>query len=341
MSDRNVQTATNEDPWEILNIQSRHDRNVMEDTVEVRAVCRNGESFTLKESYDYLMGPNIQKITMTQKIHELVKEAKAKASQVTITNILTEEQLTSVLKSQTAPKVHEDKLEELIVKEAYHHFPGTTVTVCMLTLKNGFTVTGESACADAANFDAAVGKTYARRKAKDKIWELEGYTLRNKLALIEKATPPTMPDSDVKTYVGTKVVHACPMSRGAYNKLRGWETPADEDPDEAGYLVEYADGGKPNLQHFRGYVSWSPKDVFEGSYDTGVVLKETTHNERMLAEMDELTQRTEKLRVFLSTATFASLVPREQHDLKQQLNYMENYAWHLGNRIRRAAGEGN
>ena len=56
------------------------------------------------------------------------------------------------------------------------------LTFCVLVLKNGFTVTGESACASPENFDAELGKKIARRNAEDKIWALMGYELRSKLA---------------------------------------------------------------------------------------------------------------------------------------------------------------
>lgn len=69
-----------------------------------------------------------------------------------------------------------------------------------------------------------------------------------------------------KTYEGTKRVHARPMNRGEYNAYRGWEVPADENPADDGYLVEYLDGGKSNHPNHAGYISWSPKDVFERSY---------------------------------------------------------------------------
>lgn len=69
-----------------------------------------------------------------------------------------------------------------------------------------------------------------------------------------------------KLYEGTKRLHAQPMTRGEYNAYRGWENPADENPADEGYLVEYVDGGKPNDSRHAGYISWSPKDVFERSY---------------------------------------------------------------------------
>lgn len=67
-------------------------------------------------------------------------------------------------------------------------------------------------------------------------------------------------------YIGTKAVNATPMTRAAYNILRGWTLPADENPDDDGYLVEYTDGGKPNHPEFEGYISWSPKEQFEQAY---------------------------------------------------------------------------
>jgi hypothetical protein len=70
----------------------------------------------------------------------------------------------------------------------------------------------------------------------------------------------------MKTYIGTKIVNAQPMTRASYNALRGWALPANENGDDDGYLVEYTDGGQPNHPEFAGYVSWSPKAQFEGAY---------------------------------------------------------------------------
>ena len=56
------------------------------------------------------------------------------------------------------------------------------LTFCVLVLQNGFTVTGESACASPENFDADVGKKIARANAINKIWPLMGYELRSRLA---------------------------------------------------------------------------------------------------------------------------------------------------------------
>ena len=70
----------------------------------------------------------------------------------------------------------------------------------------------------------------------------------------------------MKRYIGTKLINAKPMTRQAYNDFRGWALPADENGADEGYLVEYVDGGKGNTDHYAGYVSWSPADVFDRAY---------------------------------------------------------------------------
>jgi hypothetical protein len=59
----------------------------------------------------------------------------------------------------------------------------------------------------------------------------------------------------MKKYIRCHLVEATPMTRGAYNKKRGWTIPKDENPKDKGYLVKYPDG----------YVSWSPKAQFEAA----------------------------------------------------------------------------
>ncbi|MEN8291869.1 Gp49 family protein [Acinetobacter radioresistens] len=56
-----------------------------------------------------------------------------------------------------------------------------TLTFCVLVLKNGFTITGESACASPENFDPEIGRKMAYENARNKIWMLEGYLLKEKL----------------------------------------------------------------------------------------------------------------------------------------------------------------
>lgn len=90
-------------------------------------------------------------------------------------------------KGLTAPRLTPDMIDATIAAEDYHVFPGTMLTVCAMTLRNGFTVTGESACASPANFNAEIGRKIARDNARSKIWALEGYLLRERLADREAA----------------------------------------------------------------------------------------------------------------------------------------------------------
>ena len=77
-------------------------------------------------------------------------------------------------------KLDKEDIDNAIVSEEYRVFSGR-LTVCVLTLKNGFLVTGESACVSEENFDAALGREIALANAEEKVWQLEGYALRNKL----------------------------------------------------------------------------------------------------------------------------------------------------------------
>lgn len=68
-------------------------------------------------------------------------------------------------------------------------------------------------------------------------------------------------------YIGTKLIEATPMTRLEYNQYRGWQLPEDENGADEGYLVEYLDGGATNHPDHTGYISWSPKDVYEKAYE--------------------------------------------------------------------------
>jgi hypothetical protein len=82
---------------------------------------------------------------------------------------------------KNTPKVTPQHIQSIIKDEAFYFFPGTTLTVCCLTLLNGFTVLGESACACPANFNQELGEELARKDAEKKIWMLEGYLLKQEL----------------------------------------------------------------------------------------------------------------------------------------------------------------
>lgn len=85
-------------------------------------------------------------------------------------------------KGLNAPRLNPQMIDDTIVSEQYHVFPNTTLTVCALTLRNGFIVVGESAAASPENFNQEIGRKIARDNARNKIWALEGYLLRERLS---------------------------------------------------------------------------------------------------------------------------------------------------------------
>lgn len=137
-----------------------------------------------------------------------------------------------------------------------------------------------------------------------------------------------------RLYEGTKRVHATPMNRGDYNAYRGWQVPTDENPADEGYLVEYVDGGKPNDSRHAGYISWSPKDVFERSYKEIPVSALPPHQQRVLDEKQELDIRITKLDEFIHrNALFGKVASDEQARMKRQLDVQRELSAILGERI--------
>lgn len=72
--------------------------------------------------------------------------------------------------------------------------------------------------------------------------------------------------TEMNQYIGTKRVLARPMTRQAYCAYRNWQLPANENGADEGMLVEYLDGGQANDPRHKGYISWSPLDVFNRAY---------------------------------------------------------------------------
>lgn len=82
----------------------------------------------------------------------------------------------------THPRVTLESMEAKIADEAYIQPHGTCLTLCLLVMRNGFYVVGESAPASPENFNAELGKQFARDNAIRQLWKLEGYALRDRLA---------------------------------------------------------------------------------------------------------------------------------------------------------------
>ena len=110
-------------------------------------------------------------------------------------------------------------------------------------------------------------------------------------------------------YRGVKHVYAAPMTLGEYNVYRGWIIAENADPSEQGYLVEYVDGGKPNDERHKGYISWSPAEVFANSYQ-----RSGTPKDRLRVEQAELLERISKAQAFIN---------------KGKPDFLTNEAWGL------------
>ena len=98
---------------------------------------------------------------------------------------ISEEDSKKLLDENTAPRVTEGHINSIISKTEYHRLTDV-LTVAVIHLKNGFTVTGESACASPENYNKKLGEKYSYDKAYAKIWVLEGYLLTQKLFELSK-----------------------------------------------------------------------------------------------------------------------------------------------------------
>lgn len=88
-----------------------------------------------------------------------------------------------------APRVTLDDVNKAVLAETYTLLPNGRTTVCQLTLDNGFTVEGQSACVSVENYNEELGNKIARENALDKVWLVLGFRLADKLAGTETTDP--------------------------------------------------------------------------------------------------------------------------------------------------------
>jgi len=132
---------------------------------------------------------------------------------------------------------------------------------------------------------------------------------------------------EMKNYIGTKEIKARPMTLGEYNKYRGWDIPSDEDPEKEVYLVEYAvdPDSKPNHADHEGYITMSPKHLFDKEYKPS-----DTFLDRLLIERDELSSKISKL----DAALEGKKVPADSITILEiQVSQMSHYLGTLEERI--------
>jgi len=129
-------------------------------------------------------------------------------------------------------------------------------------------------------------------------------------------------------YIGTKIIKAFPMTKVMYCDYRGWNVPEGEDPDEEVYLVEYEEdsNSKPNHNDHKGYISMSPKHVFDKAYR-----KAGTYMDRLIIERSDLNDKMVKLRGALDNKK----VPEDQVEiLIKQYDAMGQYLYILNTRLK-------
>lgn len=84
-------------------------------------------------------------------------------------------------KGLNAPRLNPKLIDDTILTADYHVFEPSKKTVCCLTLRNGFTVLGEAGVVSPENFNEEIGRDVAFKNAREKIWMLEGYLLKERL----------------------------------------------------------------------------------------------------------------------------------------------------------------
>ena len=90
---------------------------------------------------------------------------------------MSDDELEKAIEDRPYEKVTKEGIEARIKSVDYSILPNSTVTLCNITLDNGFGVRGESACVDPKNFNMEIGNNIAYREAFSKLWQLEGYLL--------------------------------------------------------------------------------------------------------------------------------------------------------------------
>lgn len=186
------------------------------------------------------------------------------------TKIIDDAELKRRLDARPAPFVTKEQIEERIVSRSFIVPHGTTLTICLLKLDNGYSVRGESACVNPANFDQAVGERYAYEDAFKKLWPLFGFLLAEDgfRAAVKAGDFVPSTDGGLTLYRSRKLVAAVRITGITGEAGEAVSTLLGEDgevvevtqawldkhkPELPGYFVRYADGCE----------SWSPAEPFE------------------------------------------------------------------------------
>ena len=137
----------------------------------------------------------------------------------------------------------------------------------------------------------------------------------------------------MKTYVSSLLVSAMPMTRLEYNNYRGWLIPIDEDPEDAGFLLENHKGNSNHSKH-KGYISWLPLQEFKAQYtEVDNAEGQPAYKQRVLAELTELLKKLGALKAFFNSDLFLKCSQTERALLQQQCRLMTSYTDVLESRL--------
>lgn len=132
-------------------------------------------------------------------------------------------------------KITQELIDATIVSKTFIVLPDGVTTICQLILKNGFSVLGSSACVDPTNFNLQMGRDIAFKNAQDKVWQLEGYLLKEEMFRASVKIPVTITAS---------APEAVKVSETASKKTPKPAKPADENAPW-GYRKDGTPRGKP------------------------------------------------------------------------------------------------
>jgi hypothetical protein len=161
-----------------------------------------------------------------------------------------------------APRVTKEHIDSLIKGEDYVVMPDGRTTICQLTLVNGFTVRGESSCVSIENFDADKGREYSYENAVEKIWELEGYLLAQRLYERAVGIESVGDKVDRIARVCHEVNREYCRALGDFSQLR-WNAAPDWQKSSARLGVELH-LNNPDASPSASHESWMKQKVDEG-----------------------------------------------------------------------------
>ena len=218
-----------------------------------------------------------------------------------------------------APRVTLEQVRLAIASDTYTVLPSGKVMVCELTLYNGFTVRGECAVVDAANFRADIGREMSRKRAEDKVWEVLGFQLQDRLHHQDGTTRVRPVETDTKALVAGAIyqfaadltTREIPITLGAAHNAQ----PAADAVRDWLRANDIDDSVEPLMR-------WKPAAAAPADF-----------RDRVRAEKSKLDDDLGKLEKFIDSELFQALPDPERSRMRRQASAMRDYSTVLHERI--------